>query len=305
WPPEPDHSQPDGINTPALMGHVLVQLDQPYQEAEILGFTKPIATQDLSLNQLQPLADLVDTFLAPAPEMTLEAASEKTPAANSSLMNTVILHSWFEGRINKEWQKITKRIKEQWSLFQGDALVPAMGMRSVATPTPIPNQIRHRIEALYSQEFGTSKETIDYDSQSEQTDALLQIMQTTQSDETRWQAAELLWSVDPQHPQSPVLTLKDLGVYLNKQTIALMVGLLPKDDGSFLILTRACPMATATALPPGLNLTGWDENKDPFFNVEARQRDQYVQFKFTAERGDRFSLKVTLNGHQFTESFTV
>ncbi|MEM9214958.1 MAG: DUF1822 family protein [Cyanobacteria bacterium P01_F01_bin.150] len=307
WRPNPNHPEPDDIKVPHLMGHVLVQLDEPYQVAEILGFKKPVSTKDFSLKQLQPLPDLIDEFLEPEPVFDHSSIS-------------VPLHRWLDSRITEGWQQITQELKKQWSLFQYDMLVtamemrgggpedtmvPAMRMRSVKTPTPIPERIRQRIEALYSQEFGPSGEAVDHDGQSNQTDALLQIMQTTQSDETRWQAAELLWSVEPQHPQSPVITLKDLGIYLNKQTVALIVGLLPKEDGSFLILTRACPMAEAKALPSGLTLTGWDENNDPFFSVEARQRDQYVQFKFTAERGDRFSLKVTLDGHQFTESFMV
>lgn len=282
WTPDPK------IEPLQLMGHVIVQLDKPYHTAHILGFTPPVSTSVFPLTQLQPLANLVDAFLAPIPY----PESEPEP-----IVAGIPLHQWLTGKVTQDWQTLTQDLAEQWSILQGSALIPAMGMRSVAAP--IPDPIRRRIEDLYCQELAKPKSPEDY------TDALIHLIQTTQSDETRWQAAELLWSLDPQHPQSPVITLKDLGIYLNQQTVALMVGLLAKADGSFLMLARVCPMADTTVLPTGLVLMGCDEQNEPIFKVEARQRDQYIQFKFTAERGDRFSLQVRFNHSQFTESFVV
>ena len=197
--PEMEHSN--------LMGHVIVQLDDPYHTAHILGFAPPVSTSIFPLTQLQPLANLVDAFLAPIPYPETEP---------EPIVASISLHQWLTGKITQDWQTLTQDLAEQWSMLQGSTLVPAMGMRSVATP--IPDRIRQRIEELYRQEFNDTR------SPQNPTDALIKLVQTTQSDETRWQAAELLWSIQPNHPQSPVMTLKDLGIYLHQQTIALMVG---------------------------------------------------------------------------------
>ena len=286
------------MDGPSLMGHVIVQLDAPYEAAHLLGFAKAVSTSAVPLKTLQPLTDLVDEFLEPESPVTSETTQHQS--SRKDINDLVIrLSNGLDDAIAQGWQQLTTALAEQWSMLQGNTPILVRDMRSVTTSTAIPARLRQRIEDLYHQDFPTAK------SPHHHADALLQLMQTTQSDETRWQAAELLWSIDPQHPQSPVMTLKDLGVYLNQQTVALMVGMLPKEDGTFLILVRVCPLVGTQILPAGIMLMGCDDKGDEFFGVEARQSDQYIQFKFTAKRGERFNLQVLLNGSQFKESFMV
>ncbi len=101
------------------------------------------------------------------------------------------------------------------------------------------------------------------------------------------------------------MTAKDVGVYLMGHRVALAIGVLPKPDHSLLMLTRVYPLGEHTHLPPGLTLTGLDDTGAPFFEVASRQQDNYIQFKFVADDGDRFSLQLTLDQATFVESFVV
>ena len=134
---------------------------------------------------------------------------------------------------------------------------------------------------------------------------LIKIVQTTQDEETRWQAAESLWEIDPNHPVSGVKRAADLGMQLADHAVALMVAILPKSDGSVAILLRVYPMESQLHLPQGLQLIGLDEAENSFFEVQAREQDNYIQCKITADPGDRFSVRVTLDDASITESFVI
>ncbi|MBL1179220.1 DUF1822 family protein [Pantanalinema sp. GBBB05] len=106
--------------------------------------------------------------------------------------------------------------------------------------------------------------------------ALVQLIQLTQDDEIRWQASELLWEIDPQHPACPVIRAKDLGLYLAGYAISLMVGILSKPDRQMLILLRTYPIQQS-CLSPRLKLIILDETEQVFQELESRQRDDYIQ----------------------------
>jgi Protein of unknown function (DUF1822) len=165
------------------------------------------------------------------------------------------------------------------------------------------DSIRKRVEQLYRRQSSNQERPVP-DNLNPQ-DALVDLIQTTQDDEIRWQSAELLWELDPHHPICPVISAKDLELYLMGHAVALMVGMLPKPDGKLLMLVRMYPMEQRSSLPPGLKMIGLDEIGGELFQVESRQRDDYMQFKFTADEGDRFSVRVVLKDASFTESFVV
>ena len=134
---------------------------------------------------------------------------------------------------------------------------------------------------------------------------LIEILHNTQDEETRWQVAETLWKLDPNNPVSGVRRVADLGMQLAGHAVALMVAVLPKPDRSMAILLRVYSMGSQLYLPPGLQLLGLDEAGNCFCEVQAREQDNYIQFKFTADLGDRFSLRVALDDASITESFVI
>lgn len=134
---------------------------------------------------------------------------------------------------------------------------------------------------------------------------LLEIIRHTADDEKRWAAAEQLWTLNPTHPESPILRSKDLGVYLLGHHVTLLVGVLAKSNQQRLILVRAEPTGDNPYLPHNLSLTGLDSAGDTVFLVRSRQQDDYIQFKFTADVGDRFDLQVHWTTASVTEHFIV
>jgi len=200
----------------------------------------------------------------------------------------ITLSQWLEDIFEMDWQPLDTLLQ---SLRQ-----PILNFASINTEA-----IQKLVNQLYLRQSAHTQSAPTF---LEPPTALAQLIQTTQDDEIRWQAAELLWELEPQHPACPVISAKDLGLYLAGVAIALMVGILSKSDGKMLILLRAYPMEQFH-LPPGLKLIVLDETGNTVQELESRQRDDYMQFKITADVGDRFSVRVVLDEASFTESFVV
>lgn len=260
------------------IGYVMVQIDELYQEGQILGFVESVSVRELPLSYLQPLNGLIDRFLEPSPPSSIQ------------------LKQWLKRLFEPDWQ------------FPEDLLNTMRGSTFQFCETQLKrgevdsDPIQQQIEQLYRRQSPDRGQPVPVNLNPQE--ALVNLIQTTQDDEVRWQSAELLWELDPHHPNCPVISAKDLGFYLTGHTVALMVGMLPKSDSRMLLLLRVYPLRQSH-LPSGLKLIGLDETGDSFFEVESRQQDNYMQFKFTADQGDRFRVRVILHDASFTESFVV
>ncbi len=73
------------------VGYVVVQIDESYQEAQLLGFVASIATEELPLNQLQ------------SPEALIEHLGQLRQSPVSTRVN---LSQWFAGIFESGWQTI-------------------------------------------------------------------------------------------------------------------------------------------------------------------------------------------------------
>src|SRR5919199_2223996 len=258
------------------IGVVVVQLDKPYRVGQVLGFAPVVSGSTLSVSDLQPLDVLIDSIVAPQPEQ-------------------IRLSQWLDHLFEPDWQPLNTLLQSlRQPILNFASALPRQGSIN-------PEAIQQLVNQLYLRQ---SANTQSAPANLEPPTALAQLIQTTQDDEIRWQAAELLWELDPQHPACPAISSKDLGLYLAGQAIALMVGILAKSDGKMLILLRAYPLKQPH-LPPELKLIVLDETGNTVQELESRQRDDYVQFKITADVGDRFSMRVVLNEASFTESFVV
>lgn len=251
--------------------YVIIQLDEPYQEGEILGFVESVSVAELPLTYVQPLEILLERLtLEPLPKPIVQ------------------LNQWLKRTFESDWQPpkdLLNIMPESVLRFR-----KAQPQRSDSSPADHSHSINLLAAAL----------TDDHPQA-----ALVKLIESTQDDEIRWQAAESLWELNPQHPACPIISAKDLGIYLLGYSVVLMVGILPKSDGRLLILLRVYPLDKSSTLPPGLQLVGFDDSGDVFFSVESRQQDHCIQFKFTADGGDRFSVRVILDEASFTEDFLV
>jgi hypothetical protein len=258
------------------IGVVVVELDKPYRVGQVLGFAPAGANSTLSVSDLQPLDALIDCIVAP----------QRSP---------IRLSQWLEHIFEPDWQPLSTLLQSLRQPILNFANTSSMrGSRN-------PETIQKLVNQLYLRQSSNAQPA---PANLEPPTALAQLIQTTQDDEIRWQAAELLWEIDPQHPACPVISAKDLGLYLAGQLIALMVGILSKSDGKMLILLRAYSIEQPY-LPPSLKLIVLDETGSVLQELESRQRDDFMQFKITADVGDRFSVCMILNDTSFTESFIV
>lgn len=248
------------------IGYIVIQLDDACREAQVLGFVTSAASTNLALSDLQPLDALIDHLCQP-----------------------INLGGWLKQKFDRGWEPCDRLLKPQSVLSLAGTLRSRLQNRQ--------DEIRRRVEQLCLKQAAFTP-AIETEA------ALVELIQIAKDDEIRWQAAELLWQFNPDHPACPVISAKDLGLYLQGSQVALVAGVLPKTDGSRLILLRVYPLEPELHLPPGLKLIGLDETEQ-LFQVESRPQDDYIQFKFTADVGDRFTVRLVLNDAAYTESFVI
>jgi len=301
------------INSPEFAAHlyILIQVLVESEEALLIGFIRhdkfknlslqknEIGNYQLSLNQLNyDSSHLILNFkyLSPAaiklPENTL---AESKPWEK--------LTNWLEDILTEGWQPLEEVLGNRKPImqmaFRLDRTTEKLSLKVVKKflqQLQITQKQKDKIEAYLSQPELSDTEV---------NKALVQILQTTENEETRWEIAELLWEIDPSHPAAGVRRAIDLGMQLAGVPVALMIAILPKQNQRFAVLSRVYPMQEQSFLPANLKLIGLDEMGESLFEIRARQRDDYIQFKFTADPGDRFSLQVSLNSATVTKHFVI
>jgi len=90
------------------VGYLVVQFDESFQEAKLLGFVPNVATETLPLRQLQPLEAFIDHI----------AKLQQSPLVN--------LSQWFAGIFETGWQSV----ESLWNLPE---FIPVYAFRSTET----------------------------------------------------------------------------------------------------------------------------------------------------------------------------
>lgn len=137
--------------------------------------------------------------------------------------------------------------------------------------------------------------------------ALINLLQTTQDDETLWTAVESLWQIDPGNSAVGVRRVKliDLGIELAGEGIALAIALIPKINNRFGILLQVYPTGREIYLPPQLKLALLDTTGKVLKKVTAQLADLFIQIKFSGELGEAFSVKICIGEAETTEHFII
>lgn len=264
------------------IGYVVVQLDETCGAGTLVGFVPSINSTTLPLAQLQPLDALLVRLHQPT---------------------VVQLGQWLQQIFEPQWQAIATWLENRDTNYA--MAFRAKRVKGITLDTP--EAVRGLVEQLYANQAEPKPElsTAVGRTDSGVIPALTQLLETTQDEEIRWTAAELLWTLEPDHPAAGVRRITDLGIHLAGHAIALMVAILPKPDQKVAVLLRVYPMAGQAYLPPELQLVGLDESGHPFLTTQARRRDDYIQLKFTADLGERFSVRIALASASIVESFVV
>lgn len=275
------------------VGYVAVQLTQSLKQATLIGFTPQIADNEgsIPLNQLRAF----DEF----PEYLNHLKIKSNTLTSSTSPQIVNLEEWLNNIIETSWQTVEE-------FFSTQTYNMAFRHRGITSEQINPNDtssLKQFISTLYENQRGNTTQKT-YPAHLEPLSALTQLIKSTQDDETRWKAVELLWKINPKHPSAAIRQITDLGMRLAGYSVALMVAILPKLDGKRGILLRVYPMDNQTFLPQNLKLAGFDENGKTLLEVKARSQDNYIQFRFNAEPKDKFSVQVSLGEASITEYFS-
>ncbi|MEB3216239.1 MAG: DUF1822 family protein [Nostocales cyanobacterium 94392] len=254
------------------IGYVVVQLDEDCKQGNLLGFVPQVNNNMLNIKKLQALDNLFELL--------------------HSNQTVIQLNRWLENAIDTGWKNLEEIIDKQTinHLFVFADISPKVANSE-------------KMEDIVTQLYSSQDEIKKVDSDSEK--ALIHLLKNTHNEEIRWKAAELLWEINPQNPAGGIRKAIDLGIHFHQNAVALMVAILPKPDESLAILIRVYPGGNKNHLPPGLRLSGLDAEGNSFFTVQSRNKDNYIQFKFTAELGDKFNIQVALDDANITERFIV
>jgi len=102
------------------------------------------------------------------------------------------------------------------------------------------------------------------------------------------------------------IKLIDLGMELENQSVALLVGLAPETDERVGIRVQLYPAGGLTYLPSNIKLILLSQSGATLQEYKARTQDSLIQLKrFTCPMGKCFSVKVALDDFSITENFVI
>jgi Protein of unknown function (DUF1822) len=258
--------------------YIAVRFNESLRQATILGFTNK-ATPQISLNHLQSVDDLLD-YLTDKEE-------------------TVNLQQWLSGIVSNGWQNAQEILARR----NNSPILVFCDIPSMMEVDKSPYQkVKDFIAKFKLQEL---QKLLDI-SPSKPSDALVKFLQTTKDEEILWKTAELLWKLDPDNSSNSVVrNAIDLATYFPENPTALMVAVLEKSDNQVAILNRIYPLENQTFLPNNLKFELLDMNNNKLFSVQSKDKDNYIQFRFTAAPGDEFQLKISIDDVSYTQKFRV
>lgn len=87
--------------------------------------------------------------------------------------------------------------------------------------------------------------------------------------------------------------------------LALVLEIKPEDREIINIRVMLHPPGNLNTLPPSIQLTLFDELGNQLITTQARTADNYIQWQFSGEIGERFSVKVSLGDASIIEYFLI
>lgn len=136
--------------------------------------------------------------------------------------------------------------------------------------------------------------------------AITALLNQTQDQEVRRQAAVSLGRIDPTHPQAGTRRAKiiNLGVQLNHHPVILVITLIPIDGNRKEVHLRVYPESDQSYLPPNLTLTIFSEG-EIVDSVKSTAKDSAIQYAFKADPEDYFSVQLSLGDVNIIEDFVI
>jgi hypothetical protein len=251
------------------IGYVVVRLTEDGREGRLLGFIPTVTPPVLGLGQLQPLDALLD----------------RTDT-------TVALLDWIKGLVGSSWETV-QHLTEQRS--------PTLAFRTKQV-TGVNVDHLAEVQKLTQQFRASSGLSVSSGTLVEQ---LVEVIDQAKDEETLWKAVDILWNLEPEHAAAGVRRVMDLGVHMQGQDLALMIGVLQRPQERLAMLARVYPLGTQPYIPEGLTMDLVGPKGEVLLAARARTHDDYMQIKLSAEQGDSFSLRLGLGESVICEHFVI
>jgi Protein of unknown function (DUF1822) len=267
--------------------------------------TIPVAVYRNYLRSLELAENILDEVTRLSQDLEKIELSENQflETVSSSRQTRIVLSRWLENIVDIGWEVVaqipqfstaTRSLNHHYEICSIDEILTLVQQLSLEYQE---NERRRIAKRLGKIAIGNN----------DAIQALVNLLRTTQDDETLWTAVESLWQIDPGHAVAGVRRVKliDLGMQIAGEGVALAVALVSKMNGHVGVLLQVYPTGRETYLPPELQLMLLDGSGNTLRIVKARLADIYVQLKFSGEIGEQFSVRVALGEAEITENFII
>ena len=99
--------------------------------------------------------------------------------------------------------------------------------------------------------------------------------------------------------------LLDLGIDHHAIGIALVLQLVTHDSEEIDISAKICPTNNSLYLPQGLEIMLLDEAKKPVLQAKANKTNETIEFLFSGEPGEIFSIQASFKDNNIVETFII
>jgi hypothetical protein len=217
-------------------------------------------------------------------QLHIEAISE----ANGDLVrDRISLSQWLEHKIDSQWQ---------------DPIIDPSKRVTIATRGSIShNEISDTIEKLkFSNDEKYRHQLIQKlgfiaDGNRDAVKTLIELVRTTQNDETLWVAVHSLREAAPTHPSVGIRRSKSIDL-CQPINFNFIVNIVPKVEDRFGILLQVYPDPSKLYLPNNLKLILQDEAGNSLREVVSTDTDYCIQLKLSGKYREIFSVCLELDG---------
>jgi hypothetical protein len=134
-------------------------------------------------------------------------------------------------------------------------------------------------------------------------DDLIQVLRTSTDDRSLWKAADSLFQIDSSNPHAGLRMAKL--IELDNQTFTLSIGILPKANERIAVRAQVYSQNDQTHLPLHLKMIVLDEQDAIIKEIQPQSGAISIQWRFSGQIRDKFSVEIALNEVSITEDFVI
>lgn len=278
------------------LGYLIVEISTDLKEGKLIGFLESVQEEWVLKKRLQPINHFFGVLAAAEFRSVPISVPEVVQATFSNVATTI--HHWLQEAKANAWQIAEFSILEP-------SFVPA---RSLSTVQKVIDKLHNATSETAKQRLIiTLGELAKEDNQQPIIAQLVEIINQTNNEDTRWLAAGTLAQIDPQHPQAAHRLKKTISTDLKivDTPIELIISLMPTQKREIEGIIELKLVDKQGKLPVGIKLTLLSD-KDEFIDeiaVEAEETmpKNLLKINLDIEPGTNFRVRVSLNDFVITE----